>query len=57
MRWERARPRRRFEAADLVCLMGWHFWGKWGQPTAAAARMYQQRVCSRCGRAQVREVG
>ena len=56
--WEAAPSmRRRWDAADLVCLVGWHFWGRWDKPTVAADRIYQQRVCSRCGRAQVREIG
>ena len=49
--------RPQWDAADLVCLVGWHFWGRWDKPTVAADRIYQQRVCSRCGRAQVREIG
>jgi hypothetical protein len=51
------KTRRRFEAADLICLVGWHFWAKWDKPAVAAGRIYQQRVCSHCGRAQVREIG
>jgi hypothetical protein len=42
---------------DLVCFIGWHYWGRWGQPTAAADRYWQQRLCTRCGKAQVRTVG
>jgi hypothetical protein len=50
-------PRRRFQFADLVCLIGWHYWGRWDKPTVAADRIFQQRLCSHCGRAQVREIG
>jgi hypothetical protein len=51
------RPFRRLRLAELVCLVGWHYWGKWDKPTVAAGRIYQQRVCARCRKAQVREVG
>jgi hypothetical protein len=51
------RPRRRFQFADLVCLIGWHYWGRWDKPSVAADRIFQQRLCSHCGRAQVREIG
>ena len=55
-RWlEAQRAPRRFKPADLVCLIGWHYWGKWDKPTVAVGRVFQQRVCEHCGRAQVRE--
>ena len=54
---EAQRAPRRFQPADLVCLIGWHYWGKWDKPTVAVGHVFQQRVCAHCGRAQVREVG
>lgn len=56
-RTRKPRLGQRWDYGEVVCRIGWHFWGSWSKPTVAAGKFYQQRVCTRCGKAQVRDAG